>query len=96
MCAPPDSSASSCCRRCFALWQHSSTWEDAAKDAEEEDAWVADITGGCGGALRARTAEKAVGLVGVHHVHWAVHTEHHPGRHAAVDPLQVPLQPLRQ
>mmetsp|Transcript_1222 Transcript_1222/g.3616 ORF Transcript_1222/g.3616 Transcript_1222/m.3616 type:complete len:205 (+) Transcript_1222:377-991(+) len=36
----------------------------------------------------------AVGLVGEHHVHGAVHDQHHPRRLAAVHPLQIPLQPL--
>lgn len=45
--------------------------------------------------IQQRTTDAAVGLVRVHHIHGAVHCEHHPRRDAAVDELQVPPQPLQ-
>ncbi len=59
--------------------------------------WRESIKGSDTGSegARGRTADAAVGLVGVHNVHGAVHREHHPRRDTAVHQLQVSLQPLR-
>ncbi len=59
--------------------------------------WTESIKGSDTGSegARGRTADAAVGLVGVHNVHGAVHREHHPRRDTPVHQLQVPLEPLR-
>lgn len=40
-------------------------------------------------------ADDAIGLVGVGHIHGAVHAHQQPRRHATIHALQLSLQPLR-